>query len=124
LQDLQRDFALTYLFISHDLSVIRRVSNKVGVMYLGRMMEFAAKDEIFAQPLHPYTQALLAAAPTLKPGARRALRLEGETASAANPPSGCVFHTRCPVCLPVCAEAVPPLKATGAGHKVACHLVC
>lgn len=121
LQDLQQEFALTYLFISHDLSVIKRVSNKVGVMYLGRMMEFADKKDLFAKPLHPYTQALLAAAPSLRPGGGNKIILEGDAASASNPPAGCVFHTRCPRRASRCAKERPELSNADGAHKVACH---
>ncbi|MDR3348644.1 MAG: ATP-binding cassette domain-containing protein [Acidaminococcales bacterium] len=121
LQDLQQEFALTYLFISHDLSVIKRVSNKVGVMYLGRMMEFADKKELFANPLHPYTQALLAAAPSLRPGGKNKIILEGDAAGVSAPLAGCVFHTRCPRRASVCAKESPELAGADGGHKVACH---
>jgi oligopeptide transport system ATP-binding protein len=122
LQDLQQEFALTYLFISHDLSVIKRVSNKVGVMYLGRMMELADKKDLFANPLHPYTQALLAAAPSLRPGAKNKIMLEGDAASASNPPAGCVFHTRCPRKTKICGQERPELAYMAGTHQVACHL--
>ena len=122
MQDLQDNYGLTYIFISHDLSVIRHISNHIGVMYLGKMMEFASKDEIFHQPLHPYTQGLLAAAPRLDRRRKsRKLILEQDVPSAFNPPSGCVFHTRCPYCRQICKEQEPFIKQIAGDHNVACH---
>lgn len=125
MQDLQKDFGLTYIFISHDLSVVRHISDRVGVMYLGNMMELAGKDSLYANPLHPYTQALLSAVPvTRKKGAlkRERIVLKGELPSPANPPAGCVFHTRCPAATDICRQAVPEFKEVEKDHFVACHL--
>ncbi|MCA1031058.1 dipeptide ABC transporter ATP-binding protein [Bacillus timonensis] len=125
MQDLQKDFGLTYIFISHDLSVVRHISDRVGVMYLGNMMELAPKHSLYANPLHPYTQALLSAVPTpRKKGVakRERIVLKGELPSPANPPSGCVFHTRCPAATDVCRQLVPQFKEVEKGHFVACHL--
>ncbi|MBE4909368.1 dipeptide ABC transporter ATP-binding protein [Bacillus luteolus] len=125
MQDLQKDFGLTYIFISHDLSVVRHISDRVGVMYLGKMMELAGKDSLYANPLHPYTQALLSAVPvTRKKGAvkRERIVLKGELPSPSNPPAGCVFHTRCPAATDICRQAVPEFKEVENDHYVACHL--
>lgn len=124
MQDLQKDFDLTYLFISHDLSVVRHIADRVAVMYLGKMMEIAPKNEIFAAPKHPYTQALLSAVPVpRKAGAakRERIVLKGELPSPANPPKGCVFHTRCPMAMDVCRETIPLLEEREPNHFVACH---
>ena len=122
LVDLQEKLALTYLYISHDLSSVRFISNRVAVMYLGKVVEIADVDELFSHPLHHYTYALLAAIPVPDPeaGARQSVLL-GEVPSAMNPPSGCRFHPRCAAALPRCSEAEPPLVPAGAGHLVACH---
>ncbi|MFY0760086.1 dipeptide ABC transporter ATP-binding protein [Metabacillus dongyingensis] len=125
LEDLQDEFNLTYMFISHDLSVVRHISDRVGVMYLGKMMELADKHSLYSDPLHPYTQALLSAVPVpRKAGQARRERivLKGELPSPANPPQGCVFHTRCPAATSVCREAVPQFKEVKKNHFVACHL--
>jgi oligopeptide/dipeptide ABC transporter ATP-binding protein len=125
LQDLQREMGLTYLFIAHDLSVVRHISDRVAVMYLGRVVEVAAKGAIYAAPRHPYTQALIAAVPASHPAQRsrgRRARIAGDIPSAINPPSGCRFHTRCPHVMPVCRERAPALLETAPGHQVACHL--
>ena len=127
LKDLQDELGLTYLFISHDLSVVKFISDDVGVMYLGQMVEFGSKEEIFQAPLHPYTQALLAAALTIEHkafgGKRERAVLEGDVPSPANPPSGCRFHTRCPIMDDHCKEAEPPRREIGSGHYVMCHKV-
>ena len=124
MKDLQEQFKLTYLFISHDLSVVRHVSDRVGVMYLGRMAEIAPKADLYSNPLHPYTQALLSAAPNLNPRERPdRIILTGDIPSPANPPSGCAFHTRCHHCMDICKTSRPVVKEVSPGHKVACHLV-
>ncbi|MDN4608094.1 ABC transporter ATP-binding protein [Sporosarcina highlanderae] len=123
LKTLQSDFDLSYLFISHDMSVIRHVSDRIGVMYLGKLVEEAPTDELFANPLHPYTQALLSAVPVPKSGAKKErIILEGELPSPMNPPSGCVFHTRCPFAMDRCKMEVPMKKEIANGHHIACHL--
>jgi oligopeptide transport system ATP-binding protein len=119
---LQREEHLTYLFISHDLSMVRHISDRVGIMYLGNLVEIASSDEIFSHPLHPYTQALIAAIPLADPDERRERAgIEGEVPSPINPPSGCKFRTRCPFAQPVCAEKVPVLHECVPGHSTACH---
>jgi len=122
--DLQQEKGLTYLFISHDLSVVEHLCSSIGVMYLGSMAELADKDELFKNPLHPYTKALLSAIPVPDPTVRRErIVLTGDIPSPANPPAGCKFHTRCPVAMERCRHEVPALRDVGAGHQVACHLV-
>ena len=124
LMDLQQDMGLTYLFISHDLSVVKHISDRIGVMYLGSMMELSGKQELFDNPLHPYTQALLSAIPIPDPKLRRKrIILQGDIPSPANPPSGCRFHTRCPYAMQQCRSEVPEFKEANEGHFVACHLV-
>ncbi|MEA3322179.1 MAG: dipeptide ABC transporter ATP-binding protein [Bacillota bacterium] len=125
MQDLQKEMGLSYIFISHDLSVVRHISDRVGVMYLGRMMELATKQDLYSEPLHPYTQALLSAVPsTRRKGQvkRERIVLKGELPSPANPPTGCVFHTRCPAAMDVCKQIVPQFKEVKPDHFVACHL--
>jgi peptide/nickel transport system ATP-binding protein len=123
LQDLQQSHGLTYLFISHDLNVVEYMSDRVSVMYLGHIVETANADQLYRRPLHPYTQALLAASPRLDPDNRLDDNLlEGELPSPLNPPSGCRFRTRCPHAMQVCAELRPPMRELDAGHQVACHL--
>lgn len=125
MQDLQGEFGLTYIFISHDLSVVRHISDRIGVMYLGKMIELAEKHELYNEPFHPYTQALLSAVPVpRKKGMARRERivLKGELPSPANPPKGCVFHTRCPAAMDVCRQMVPDFKEVKEHHFVACHL--
>ena len=125
MQDLQKEMGLSYIFISHDLSVVRHISDRVGVMYLGRMMELATKQDLYSEPLHPYTQALLSAVPsTRRKGQvkRERIVLKGELPSPANPPTGCVFHTRCPAAMDVCKQLVPQFKEVKPDHFVACHL--
>ena len=124
LKDLQRSMNLTYLFISHDLSVVKFISDKVGVMYLGAMMEFGDKKDIFDHPLHPYTQALFSAIPNPNPDVKmNRIVLKGDIPSPANPPSGCRFHTRCPYATERCRTEVPAYREYGKGHFAACHLV-
>ena len=123
LEDLQKEFNLTYLFISHDLSVVQHISDAVGVMYLGNMVEYADKKEIFSNPLHPYTQALFSAIPIPDPTIKmNRIILEGSIPSPANPPSGCKFHTRCRNCKAVCSQKVPRTLEMENGHRVACHM--
>jgi len=125
MKDLQDEFGLTYIFISHDLSVVRHISDRVGVMYLGKMMEMAPKADLYEEPLHPYTQALLSAVPVpRKKGVqtRERIVLKGELPSPANPPSGCVFHTRCPMAMDICRKVVPKFQEVKPEHFVACHL--
>jgi oligopeptide transport system ATP-binding protein len=124
LEDLQEQFNLTYLFIAHDLSVVEHISTRVAVMYLGRIVEIAAAPDLYARPLHPYTEALLSAVPIPDPTAKRQrIRLQGDVPNPISPPTGCHFHTRCPIReLPLCSTEKPPLRQTADGHWVACHL--
>lgn len=120
--DLQQEFHISYLFISHDLSVVRHISHRIGVMYLGSLIETCARDELYDNPLHPYTQALLSAVPVPDPEAKHnRVILTGDLPSPANPPAGCKFHTRCPKCQGICKEQEPKLVDKGNGHMVACH---
>jgi oligopeptide/dipeptide ABC transporter ATP-binding protein len=124
LQDLQRELGLTLLFIAHDLSVVKHISDRVAVMYLGRVVEIADKRTIYAAPLHPYTRALIAAVPVLKPSERgrgKRQHLAGDIPSALDPPSGCRFHTRCPLVVDRCRIEAPDLRQLAPGHNVACH---
>lgn len=124
LEDLQHDRGLTYLFIAHDLSMVKHISNRIGVMYLGKMVELASSYELYARPLHPYTQALLSSVPVPDPTVKRErIVLQGELPSPANKPSGCGFRTRCPLVQPRCAEEVPRWQEAQPGHWVACHLI-
>jgi oligopeptide transport system ATP-binding protein len=124
LADLQDEFRLAYLFIAHDLAVVQHISTRVAVMYLGRIVELAPAEELYRDPRHPYTEALLSAVPTPDPTARKQrIRLEGDIPNPIRPPPGCHFHTRCPIReLPLCSTERPELKQTADGHFVACHL--
>ena len=123
LTQLQEEMNLSYLFIAHDLSVVEHISDRVAVMYLGRIVELATDRELYQNPLHPYSQALLSAVPIPDPEVqRKKIVLQGDVPSPINPPSGCSFHTRCPECKAVCSQQEPPLHDIGDGHWVACHL--
>ncbi len=123
LEDLQKKLNLTYIFISHNLNVVHHVSDRVGVMYLGRLVEIATADDLYDYQAHPYTKALLSAIPqTDTRNMQNRVVLQGEVPSPSNPPSGCYFHTRCPYCCDICKEQAPPLRDLGGGHYAACHL--
>jgi oligopeptide/dipeptide ABC transporter ATP-binding protein len=123
MMDLQEELGLAYLFISHDLGVVEHMADRVAVMYLGRIVEIGQKEELFARPRHPYTRALISAAPLPDPGAKRErIVLEGDVPSAMTPPSGCHFHTRCPFAVARCRAEYPELRSDGASHRFACHL--
>jgi oligopeptide transport system ATP-binding protein len=124
LEELRKKFNLTYIFIAHDLSVVQHVSDRVAVMYLGRVVEIASAAQLYSNPLHPYTEALLSAVPVPDPKVKRSrIRLEGEVPNPINPASGCPFHPRCPIRqMPLCGTVQPELKETQDGHRVACHL--
>ncbi len=123
LRKLQREFGLTYLFISHDLSVVKHISDRIGVMYLGRIVEQGTKHGLYDKPLHPYTQALFSASPTIKAESRKErIVLKGDMPSPTNPPTGCAFHPRCFAAMSKCKTVQPKLQNMGDGHYVACHL--
>ncbi|MET3698750.1 oligopeptide transport system ATP-binding protein [Bacillus oleivorans] len=123
LSELQETFALTYIFISHDLGVVRHISDRVGVMYLGRMMELGGTEDLYSEPLHPYTKTLLSAIPVPDPDLNRdRIVVKGDVPDPANPPAGCPFHTRCPDKMDVCSKELPIFKEHKPGHFVACHL--
>jgi len=124
LRELQRDSGISYLFVSHDLGVVKYIAHRVGVMYLGQIVEEATSEELFANPQHPYTRALLSAVPVADPAVRGTRQaLAGEVPTPLNPPPGCVFSSRCPIAVPLCSQRAPELLATSEGHRVACHLV-
>ncbi len=124
LKDLQQDFQLTYLFIAHNLSVVEHFSDRVGVMYLGKMVEMASRDDLYRDPLHPYTQALMSAIPVPDPTLKRQrVILQGDVPSPFNPPTGCRFHTRCPLAFDKCSQEEPPFKDYGDEHYAACWLL-
>lgn len=124
LMDLQDEFGFSYLFISHDLSVVKHISDRIAVMYLGNIVEIARSEDIFRNALHPYTQALISSIPVKHPRMRKARGvIEGDIPSPVNPPSGCKFHTRCKYAKPICKEIVPVLASVEADHEVACHLM-
>ena len=124
LKNLQREFGLTYLFIAHNLSVVEHISDRVAVMYLGKMVEMASREELFRNPLHPYTQALMSAIPVAYPTLKRERNiLEGDVPSPLNPPTGCRFHPRCPVAMEHCGMEEPAFKEVSSDHYVACWRV-
>jgi oligopeptide/dipeptide ABC transporter ATP-binding protein len=124
LMDLQEQFGLTYLFISHDLSVVEQISDRVAVMYLGNMVEVAQKSELFKNPVHPYTRALLSSVPRIRQGhGVEKIILSGDVPSPINAPSGCAFHPRCAAAMPICSEQTPKIRQVDNGSQVACHIM-
>lgn len=126
LNDLQKDFGISYIFIAHNISVVKHISDRIAVMYLGRIVEVATRDELFANPKHPYTKALMSAVPVPNPKlerSRKRILLEGEFPTPLNPPSGCNFHTRCPIATDRCKQATPPDVQITEGHRAACYRV-
>ena len=125
-EDLQQELGLTYLFIAHDLAIVKHISNRIGVLYIGKLVELAESAELYKNPIHPYTRSLLSAIPIPDPKASRAknrIVLEGDVPSPVNPPSGCRFRTRCPYATERCAAEVPEFKDYGGGHYAACHRI-
>jgi peptide/nickel transport system ATP-binding protein len=123
MQDLQEQYGLTYMFISHDLSVVKFISDRVAVMYLGRIVELAPTKALFAKPLHPYTQALMSAVPVPDPGVKKQrIVLTGDVPNPETPPTGCAFHPRCPYAMDRCKTEAPALRELDSGHQVSCHL--
>ncbi|MCG8324897.1 MAG: ABC transporter ATP-binding protein, partial [Thiotrichales bacterium] len=123
LHRLRKDFGLSYLFIAHDLNVVQHLCERIAVMYLGKLVEIAGRDQLYEEPLHPYTQALISAIPVPNPRAKRdRIVLRGEIPSPMNPPSGCHFHPRCSACMEICRRERPVMKELKPGHHVACHL--
>lgn len=123
MQDLQEQYGLTYMFISHDLSVVKFISDRVAVMYLGRIVELAPTKSLFAKALHPYTQALMSAVPVPSPGVKKQrIVLTGDVPNPETPPSGCAFHPRCPYAMDRCKSEAPDLRELDSGHQVSCHL--
>ncbi|PRO65443.1 ABC transporter ATP-binding protein [Alkalicoccus urumqiensis] len=123
MEDLQEDFGLTYIFIAHDLSVVKHISHRIGVMYLGKMVELSSNEDLYSEPLHPYTQSLLSAVPEPDPDMQKdRIVLEGDVPSPSDPPDGCAFHNRCPSCMEICKTVIPEFREVRKDHFTACHL--